>query len=85
MQPDLFVELQGTLTRYADAAAKRMIVRIGIRYQGIEAVIAALELDQQQDAAPRLLGEHRTAGQHHSESAGAKQKVATIHDGTHFN
>ena len=85
VQAHLLVELQGALARHADAAAQRMIVRVGIGDEGVQPVIAALELDQQQDAAPRLIGEGRTAGQHHTEGAGAEEEIATVHGRPHFN
>ena len=62
-----------------------VVVRVGVGNDGVQPVVAALELDQQQDATRCLIGENRTAGQHHTEGAGTEKEIATIHGGPHFN
>lgn len=86
MQAIAIVELQHLLALDGDARAQRVVLRAGIRDHGVEPVIAALELDQDQQVAvpialaPPLRKDNARQRATHAEHRTRFQKIATFHD-----
>ena len=62
MEPDVVAQLHDLIAGNADLRPKRVVGRIGVWNHHVETVVAALELDQEQQLAIARAGGGRTPG-----------------------
>ena len=83
MKPGFLVEHQHAVAGDADAGPQRSVLRIGERNHGIEAVVAALQLDQDQQIAVALGALLPREGRMDQETqpggADTLEKIASVH------